>query len=155
MNTSDIETALEESEFFRKLKKEDIRKIAPLCKLTAYDAGEFVFQQGDYGERLYIIADGQVYLERSLDMGNRKANVVIETLGKGRVIGCWATLLDDPHILMTTASCQKPTRVVSLKGTDLRKLMQEEGEIGFLVLERLCFLLKDRVQAAYGALEKI
>ncbi len=154
MNTSDIETALEESEFFRKLKKEDIRKIAPLCKLTAYEAGEFVFQQGDFGERLYIIADGQIFLERTLDMGNRKANVVIEALGKGRVVGCWSTLLDDPHILMTSASCQKPTKVVSLRGTELRELMKEDNEIGFHVLERLCFLLKDRVQAAYGALEK-
>jgi CRP/FNR family transcriptional regulator, cyclic AMP receptor protein len=42
-----------------------------------------------------------------------------------------------------------------LRGTELRKLMSEDSEIGFHVLERLCFLLKDRVQAAYGALEKI
>jgi CRP-like cAMP-binding protein len=155
MNQSEIEAILGESEFFRKMKTEDIKKIAPLCKLTSHDAGDYVFQQGDFGEHLYVIADGQVFLERSLDMGNRKANVVIEALGKGRVVGCWSTLLDDPHFMMTSASCQKPTKILSLKGTELRKLMKDDNEIGFHVLERLCFLLKDRIQAAYGALEKI
>ena len=155
MNESDIETALAESEFFRKLDSEAIEKVAALCKIRTLEAGEFVFQQGDYGEHLYVIANGQVFLERSLDMGSRKANVVIETLGKGRVIGCWSTLLDDPHFLMTSASCQKPTQVVSMKGTELRELMKENHTVGFHVLERLCFLLKDRIQAAYGALEKI
>lgn len=155
MNQSDIEIALEESEFFKRLEKEAIKKIANLCKLTLLEAGDYVFQQGDFGDHLYIIADGQVLLERLLDMGTRKANVVIETLGKGRVFGCWSTLLDDPHILMSSACCQKPTMVISLKGTDLRDMMKEDRKIGFHILERLCFLLRDRIQAAYGALEKI
>lgn len=155
MNQSDIEIALEESEFFKRLEKEAIKKIANLCKLNLLEAGDYVFQQGDFGDHLYIIADGQVFLERLLDMGTRKANVVIEALGKGRVFGCWSTLLDDPHILMSSACCQKPTMVISLKGTDLRDMMKEDRKIGFHILERLCFLLRDRIQAAYGALEKI
>lgn len=155
MNPSDIEIALAESEFFKELEKDDILKIAKLCKLIPYEAGNYVFQQGDFGDHLYIIAEGQVFLERMLDMGSRKANVVIETLGKGRVFGCWSTLLDDPHILMSSACCQKPTKVISLKGTDLRYMMSQDRKIGFYLLERLCFLLRDRIQAAYGALEKI
>lgn len=155
MKQSDIQIALGESEFFKKLEKNAINKITNFCKLTQYEAGEYVFQQGDFGDHLYIIADGQVFLERLLDMGSRKANVVIETLGRGRVFGCWSTLLDDPHILMSSACCQKPTRVISLKGSDLRDIMKTDREIGFHILERLCFLLRDRIQAAYGALEKI
>jgi CRP/FNR family transcriptional regulator, cyclic AMP receptor protein len=155
MNQPDIEIALEKCEFFKRLEKESIQKIANLCDLTQHEAGDYVFQQGDFGDRLYIIADGQVFLERLLDMGSRKANVVIETLGKGRVFGCWSTLLDDPHILMSSACCQKPTKIISLKGTDLRDMMEEDRNVGFHIMERLCFLLRDRIQAAYGALEKI
>lgn len=155
MNQSSIEIILGECEFFKYLKKEDIGKIAGFCILKNYETGDYVFQQGDFGDHLYIIADGQVFLERSLDMGPRKANVVIETLGKGRVFGCWSTLLDDPHFLMSSACCQKPTKVICLRGTDLRAIMNEDREIGFYILERLCFLLRDRIQAAYGALEKI
>jgi CRP/FNR family transcriptional regulator, cyclic AMP receptor protein len=155
MKPSDIAIALEKSEFFKRLEKEAIQKIAKLCTLTQHEAGDYVFQQGDLGDHLYIITDGQVFLERLLDMGSRKANVVIETLGRGRVFGCWSTLLDDPHTLMSSACCQKPTKVICIKGSDLRDMMKEDRKIGFYVLESLCFLLRDRIQAAYGALEKI
>lgn len=155
MNQSEIEIILKECEFFKYLKKEAIEKITALCKIKSYDAGNYVFQQGDFGDCIYIIADGQIYLERLLDMGARKANVVIEKLGKGRVFGCWSSLIDDPHFLMSSACCQKPTEIICLKGTDLRDIMKQDKEIGFHILERLCFLLRDRIQAAYGALEKI
>ncbi len=155
MNPSDIKSILEECEFFKHFKKEAIEKIAPCCKPKSHEVGDYVFQQGDFGDHLYIISDGQVFLERFLDMGSHKGKVVIETLGKGRVFGCWSTLLDDPHFLMSSACCQKPTRILSLKGSDLREIMTQDREIGFHILERLCFLLRDRIQAAYGALEKI
>jgi hypothetical protein len=56
---------------------------------------------------------------------------------------------------MSSATCQKPTNVVAIKGTALRKMMIDNSELGFKILEKLCFLLKDRIQAAYGAMEKI
>ncbi len=90
-----------------------------------------------------------------MKIGNRKGNIVIETLGKGRVLGCWSTLLNEPHIVMSTAICQRATNVLVLQGARLRELMTENSELGFNILERLCFLLRDRIQAAYGALDKI
>ena len=81
--------------------------------------------------------------------------MIIGMLGKGRVLGCWSTLLDQPHNLMSTAICQKPTKVITIKGSDLRKIMTSNRELGFNVLERLCFLLRDRIQGAFGAMEKL
>lgn len=94
-------------------------------------------------------------MERSIDLGNRKGNVVIEALGKGRVLGCWSTLLGEPHILMSSATCQKQTKVAVIKGSDLRQMMIDSSKLGFNILERLFFLLRDRIQSAYGAMEKI
>jgi hypothetical protein len=56
---------------------------------------------------------------------------------------------------MSSAACQKPTRLLVLRGTDLRKMMQENRALGFTILEKLCFLLRDRIEGAYGAMEKI
>jgi CRP/FNR family cyclic AMP-dependent transcriptional regulator len=33
--------------------------------------------------------------------------------------------------------------------------MEEDTAFGFFMLERLSFLLRDRIQAAYGAMDKI
>ena len=146
---------LKSCEFFKSLGSSDISEITSLCQVKSYESGEYVFQQGDYGEHLYVIAQGYIHLERSVDLGTKKGSVLIEALGKGRVLGCWSTLLDMPHILMASAICQKPTSIIAMQGSDLRKLMIGNTELGFNIMERLCFLLRDRVQAAYGAMEKI
>ena len=155
MDRSKIENILESCELFKGLKQKDIEKIATLCHSKTYEAGENVFCQGDLGEHLYLIAEGNVYLERSMDLGTRKGSAVIGILGKGRAFGCWSTLLDEPHNLMSSATCQKPTNVVVIKGSDLREVMLSNTGLGFNILEKLCFLLRDRIQGAFGAMERI
>ncbi|MBW2027521.1 MAG: cyclic nucleotide-binding domain-containing protein [Deltaproteobacteria bacterium] len=155
MDRVEIHDILEGSEFFSRLKREEIEKVASLCQVKTYGAGEFVFRQGDFGEEIFIIAEGHVFLERSVDLDTKKGTAVYGILGQGRVLGCWSTLLGEPHTLMSSATCQKPTRVLSIKGSALRDMMIENREFGFNILERLCFLLRDRIQGALGAMEKI
>ena len=155
MESAGIDQALANGELFKGLEQDEIRMISNICQVNTYEAGELVYQQGDFGEYLYIIAEGQVVLERTMNIGSRKGRVVIATLGKGRVFGCWSTLLDAPHIMMLTTFCQKPAKIILLKGADLRELMLRDTRFGFNVMQRLCLLLRDRIEAAYGAMEKI
>jgi CRP/FNR family cyclic AMP-dependent transcriptional regulator len=155
MDRTEMEMAVKGCEFFKGLDKRHIEKVANLCHVETYEPGDYVFRQGDLGEHLYVIAEGHVFLERAVDLGPQKGSVGIGLLGKGRVFGCWSTLLDEPHTLMSSALCQKPTTLVALKGEDLRKMMVRSKTLGFELLQRLCFLLRDRIQGAYGAMEKI
>jgi len=150
-----LEAVLGGCEFFEGLGRGDLEKIVRLCRERQFAAGEIVFRQGDHGEHLYVIAEGRVVLERAIDLGARKGRVTIEALEKGRVLGSWSTLLALPHRLMSTAVCQKPTRLVVMPGAALRRLMLANKDLGFNVMEKFCFLLRDRIQAAYGAMEKI
>lgn len=155
MDQSETKKSLEECEFFQGLEQNFTEKIAGLCQPEEYGVGEYIFRQGDMGDRIFIIAEGQVFLERLTDLGARKGTATIGILGQGRVFGCWSTLLGEAHHMMASALCQKPTRVLAIKGSDLRKMMIENQEWGFKLMERLCFLLRDRIQGAYGAMEKI
>ncbi len=155
MEQSVMIDALKICDFFKGLGGDDVERIAGLCQLRNYGAGEAVFRQGEPGEHLYIISDGMVFLERTIDLGSRKGRVTIETLGKGRVLGCWSTLLGQPHVMMSTAICQEPTKIMVLKGADLRRMMISNELFGFNIMEKFCRLLLERIQAAYGALEKI
>ncbi len=147
--------ALKGCEFFKGLETSFVENIAGLCEEQNFRPGEYVFSQGDFGENLYVIADGKVSLERSMDLGSRKGTAVIGLLGKGRAMGCWSTLLGQPHNLMSSAVCQKPTKVLCIKGNDLREIMLGNHDLGFSVMESLCFLLRDRLYGALGAMEKI
>ncbi|MBW2065236.1 MAG: cyclic nucleotide-binding domain-containing protein [Deltaproteobacteria bacterium] len=155
MDQAKILEILEGSEFFSGLNREEIKKVASLCRVKTYGPGEFVFQQGDFGEEIFLIAEGHVFLERSIDLDTKKGIAVYGILGRGRVLGCWSTLLGEPHTLMSSARCQKPTKVLCIKGTALREMMLSNRELGFSVLEKLCFLLRDRIRGALGAMEKI
>ena len=155
MKKSEMADVLANSEFFKSLKRSEIEDITGICDTLTCKSGDYIFRQGDFGDQLFIVAAGQVFLERSMDVGTHTGKVVIETLGKGRLLGCWSTLLGTPHILMSSAGCKGSTRLLVLKGSQLRDKMLQNNELGFNILERLCFLLRDRIQAAYGALEKI
>lgn len=155
MEPVDINQALAGCELFKTLDPSEIGIIANICRIKTYEAGECVYQQGDFGEYLYIISEGRVILERTMNIGSREGRVVIATLGKGRVFGCWSTLLGESHIMMLTTFCQKPSKIIEVKGAELRELMLHDTRFGFNVMERLCFLLRDRIEAAYGAMEKI
>ncbi len=155
MERKEIVQALENCELFNGLSKEDSEKIASLCHVETYGPGEYIFRQGEPGERLYIIAQGRVFLERRLDLGPRKGNAVISILEKGRALGCWSTLLDETHALMTSASCQGKTKVVVVNGRDLSRMMMTNMGLGVNIYRKLCFLLRERLQGAFGAMDKI
>jgi CRP-like cAMP-binding protein len=155
MKSSEIEEILAGCELFKGLVQSEIRNIAKICRVDTFDKGAAVYQQGDFGENIYIIANGQVVLERTVDMESREGRVVIAILGRGRVFGCWSTLLDEPHIMMLKTFCQTPATILVLKGAELRKSMISDTRFGFNVMEKLCFLLRERIQSAYGAMEKM
>ena len=77
MNRSEIEQALVNSEFFKRLDENEISEIANLCQEIHFEGGEYVFQQGDYGEHLYVVVQGRINLERSMDLGAHQGSVVI------------------------------------------------------------------------------
>jgi len=157
MSSSDIENIIETCDLFKGLSGVEIKRIAAIAHIETFEAGEAIFQQdeGDFGKLFYIIAEGHVFLERSVDLGPRKGKAIISLLGKGRALGCWSSLLGESHSLMTSATCRNPVKIVAINGPSLRKMMVEDPKLGFKILERLCFILRERMQGVFGAMENI
>jgi CRP/FNR family transcriptional regulator, cyclic AMP receptor protein len=152
---SKIMDVLETCDLFRGLDRREIERVAALCHFESYKQGESILNQGDLGDMLYIIEEGHVFLERVIDLGTKRGNVIVSLLGKGRALGCWSTLLGQSHTLMASTRCRRSTHVIAFKGLALREMMLSDPHLGFNILERLCFILRDRIQGAYGALENI
>jgi len=155
MDLSEIVDVLKNCELFSGLNRDEIEKIATLGHVEMYEVGENILNQGDFGEELYIIAEGHVFLERAIDVGTRKGSAIITILGRGKALGSWSTLIGETHTLGSSAICRKPTKVIVIKGPALREMMLDNFQLGFKVLERLCFILRNRIRGAYGAMENI
>ena len=154
--SSEIVEGLKTCELFALLNEEEIQMIttslAAACKIEAYEVGDSIFEQGEHSARLYIMVDGQVLLQRSLNIGGRTAMWPLGLLGKGRAMG-WSALLYGPRYVTASAICQKPTRVISIEGTSLRSVLEKQPGIGFRVMDRLACMLGERLRAAYNTLE--
>lgn len=156
MASSEITEVLKNCDLFAALNEEELQavasEVATAWKTEEYKAGERIFEQGQHSTTLYIIAEGQVVLERSLNIGDRSTPWPLGLLGKGRAMG-WSALLYGPRSLTATAICQKPTRVISIEGTSLRSALEKQPGIGFKVMDRLAYMLRERLQAAYNTVE--
>ena len=155
MDSSEIQNIIENCELFKGLNTIELEGITKLGQVEMYEAGAKILQQGDFCDKLYIIAEGHVFLQRSVDLGKRKGDVIISSLGRGRALGCWSTLLGQAHPLMSSAICKKHTDLVVIRGPALREMMLSNYHLGFSVMERLCSLLQESIQVIYGAMEKI
>jgi CRP-like cAMP-binding protein len=155
MQPDDIRTTLETCEFFKGLDGGQLAGIIPICRPCRFEAGETIYQQGGVGEEIFIVAEGQVMLERAVNVGSRKGTVPVAVLGKGKIIGGWSTLLNEPHTLMLSAVCRRSAVLFAINGAELRQRMTADILLGFRLLENLCLLLRDRVQATLGAMDNI
>lgn len=155
MQTDEIRNILETCEFFKGLDDGQLAGIIPICRPRHYQAGETIYRQGGVGEEIFIIAEGQVMLERAVSVGPRKGTVPVAVLGKGKIMGGWSTLLNEPHTLMLSAVCRRPAVLLAISGAELRQRMTVDILMGFRLLEKLCLLLRDRVQATLGAMDNL
>ena len=144
--------ALKRCKLFQDLEEEQIRMLATAFHEESHDQGEAIFRQGDLGRKLYVIEQGQVLLERTLDMQPRVANVALSLLGKHRVMCCWACLVGELRDLHESAICQKPTRVLAAEGSELVNVMAGNPQIALVLLKRLCFMLDERLHDCYCAI---
>ena len=81
MNPDEISTTLKKCELFRALDDRELDRLAGLCTVEALRAGETVYDQGQSGDRLWIVSKGQVSLLRKYKLtGSRTADALRDGL---------------------------------------------------------------------------
>jgi len=157
MVTGDVIESLRTCELFDSLGEEEMRALTAAlgtaCVTQTYQAGEHVFDQGELSSKLYVIASGQVLLQRSVNVG-KKADAAwpLGLLGRGRAMG-WSALLYGPRYATATAVSQKPGGMVVIEGSALRSVLERQPGIGFKVMDRLACMLGERLKAAYNTMD--
>ena len=153
-----VET-LKKCELFNHLTKDELHAIANMGKLEEYNAGDEIFQQGNVGNKLYVLSEGHISLYRKIHLANgRKGSTpVYEAREKPyrRLLGGWSAIIGERHVQMCTARCQSPSEVISLPTEDLKTFFRKDPEIYEKILERLVLLLKDRLESSYAAMETL
>jgi CRP/FNR family transcriptional regulator, cyclic AMP receptor protein len=104
--------------------------------------GKRVFSEGSKAERFWLIRDGKVALDAQTPDGK---SVVVEELGPGTVLG-WSWLFP-PYRWHLGATAVEQTLTVEMDGAGIRRLCEEDPEIGAELYRRFIQVVVDRLQA--------
>ena len=90
--------------FFETLTSEDVLIIAEHINFLEIDEGAYVFREGDGGDCVYFVIDGELeVIKESAVKG--KERVVISTLSKGQSIGEMSVIDKTPRSATVRARC--------------------------------------------------
>ncbi|MCC6222289.1 MAG: ATP-binding cassette domain-containing protein [Thermoleophilia bacterium] len=98
----------------------ELEALARLLVRERYPAGQDVVRQGDPGDRLYVVAGGQVQVV----VGGGDGERVVNTLGEGDYFGEMALLADQPRA--ATVRAIAPTDLWSLERADFQSLLERD-----------------------------
>lgn len=122
---------------FEGLDEEQQRSLRAKMGQTTLRRGEILFEEGDQGNRLYIITEGKVKLGHTSLDGREN---LLAVLGPGEIIG--ELTLFDPGPRSTTATAVSPVTLLHLDHSDLSVILDTNPTMGKHMLRALARRLR-------------
>ncbi|MBE9478559.1 MAG: cyclic nucleotide-binding domain-containing protein [Chloroflexi bacterium] len=125
---------------FRALTEDQRQAVAQLVREECFYPGHTLFQEGKPGTQLYMLAAGEVEVLYKIGEGDPTR---VDTVGEGEILGC--SSLIDPYTYSSTARCLSEIETLVLDAETLRKLMEEDCQIGYSIQKHIIQMLLDRI----------
>ncbi|OGO70510.1 MAG: hypothetical protein A2Z37_05450 [Chloroflexi bacterium RBG_19FT_COMBO_62_14] len=128
--------------FFAGLDQGTLKSLAMTGEVITAKKGDWLFQEDDPAQALYLIQAGSVEIRIALDaMHSRHA--VVCSLGKGEILG-WSSLTE-PYIYSSGACASTNARLAKLHGPKFRQLMDGHPDIGYKIMGRVASIVASRL----------
>jgi CRP/FNR family transcriptional regulator, cyclic AMP receptor protein len=137
-----LERIIAEHPFFAGLEPQYTSVLVGCASNVRFDAGVYIFNEGQEANEFYLIRHGRVALE--IFAPQRKPTNV-ETLGEGEILG-WSWLLP-PYQWRFHARAAEQTRAIALDGRCLRTKCEQNHDLGYELLKRFAKIIERRLEA--------
>jgi len=132
---------LKKIEIFNDLSINELAAVASVTEEAAFGEGEQVFQEGDQGDTLYLVLDGDVSVIKSC---NLEKEIELDSIGAGDYFGEMALFGDDRR--SATIRVKKTSRFLTLNKQELQEIVREYPQIALHV----CRVLSMRIRHLHG-----
>lgn len=122
---------------FEGLDSNELQALRSMMSLTSLRRGEKLFDEGERGERFYIITEGKVKVGHASADGREN---LLSILGPGEIIG--ELTLFDPGPRSTTATAVSPTQLLVLEHSDLMTFIDSHPAMAKHMLRALAQRLR-------------
>jgi CRP-like cAMP-binding protein len=137
-----LERIIAEQPFFAGLDPAFLQLVTGCASNVRFDAGAYIFREGDEANEFYLIRSGKVALEL---FAPQHKPLIVETLGVGEILG-WSWLLP-PFEWKFFARAVEDTRALALDGKCLRGKCEENHDLGYEMLKRFAHIIERRLEA--------
>jgi WD40 repeat protein/CRP-like cAMP-binding protein len=137
---NNIFNALKDVSLFSELSDEMINTIASEVRERSLSAGEILFREGDQGDSLYFVLDGQLEIFQAVEQ-NRE--VILATLKHGEYFGEISLLDEKPR----TASARglSASHLLALNREDFNALLERHPEISLKLTRAISARMRNTV----------
>ena len=137
-----IEPILAEHPFFAEMDQVFLGSILDIASNVKFDAGTYIFKEGDQANAFYLLREGKVALEI---FAPARKPIIIDTLDGGDTLG-WSWVLS-PFVWKFSAHAKSSVRAIALDATSLRAKCAEDHKLGYELLSRLARIMERRLEA--------
>jgi len=137
-----LDALVAESPVFAGLSQPYLELIAGCAQNTGFEAGEYLFREGDQADTFYLLRHGRVKLE--IQVAGRGA-LTVETVDAGDVVG-WSWLFP-PYRWHFDARALDVVRAVAFDGACLRGKCDQDHTLGYELLGRFSPVMLHRLQS--------
>ena len=116
-----------------------LETLIPITEMQTFDENERIFTQGDPADRLFLLKQGKVLLENRIA---EKITVSMTSIKPGYSFG-WSAMLDE-DVYSSDAIATEPSQVLSFREQKLKKIMDEDHSLGFIISRRMLNVIKKR-----------
>jgi CRP-like cAMP-binding protein len=141
---------LRHTAIFAGLDDTELGKVADICREQTYQPGETIFKEGDPGNRLFLIAQGEVRISRQIPGSGEEALAVLKP---GACFGEMAVF--DRSERSTDAIANGGCTLATISRSELEMLLDFEPDLAAKVLRSMVRLLALRLRATNDNLRSI
>lgn len=143
MNESSPEHALRMHPFTADLNEEQLSELARLARVAVYEPNEYLLREGDPATAFYLIVSGLVSIEVFVPGHGARP---LQTVEGGSAVG-WSWILAPSRWEFDARALERTTALV-LDGERLRQLFVRDCCLGLRLVQRLLFIVAERLKAA-------
>ena len=134
---------LKKTELFGNLNESRLNTVLSQSSVDSFPEGKTIFRQGEEATRLYILIEGTIHLTVKAQEQIAFMTSIIEK--EGAVFGIPSLI--EPFRYNVTATCLKPSKVLTIEADHLMKNMEEDPKMGMEVMKRLTSIYFNRLNA--------
>lgn len=144
---AEVTDLLSKVAIFKELDIEELRLVADVCKEERFASGDYIFREGEHGNRLYLIVNGEVRISRDVPGIGEEALAILKP---GALFGEMAVF--DRSERSTHAISNGATTMLTISRADFEMLLDFNREMAHKVLWSCIRLLSSRLRSTNDSL---